>query len=105
MAMAPTAYNATLALRTDVTPRLAIFQVTPDERDFTFTAGQYTTLGLMPDAPRVSEAGPEDDNGDGPGEETGGTSGKLIRRAYSISSGSRIREYVEFYISMVSGGA
>ena len=75
-------YNATVMARIDIQPRLTIFQVKPDDPDFTFTAGQYTTLGLLDEE-----------------------SGKLVKRAYSITSGSVTREYVEFYINLVSDGA
>lgn len=89
-------YNATLLDRIDVTPRLIIIQVKPDDPSFTFVAGQYTTLGLTPGAPRIAEADAE--------SPLPAASGRMIRRAYSISSGSRNREYVEFYIALVSGG-
>ncbi len=92
---APPAYNATLRKRIDVTPRLTIFQVTPD-REFGFVAGQYTVLGLRRSESRIPEADAEEIEENAPD--------KLIRRAYSISSGSRTREYVEFYISLVSSG-
>ncbi len=78
----PSQYNATVMARVDIQPRLTILQVKPDDLDFTFKAGQYTALGLRDEE-----------------------SGKIIKRAYSISSGSVIQEYVEFYISLVSDGA
>ena len=60
-----------------------------------FKAGQYTVLGLPPEAPRcplsVAETTPPEP-------------GRLIRRAYSIASSSLTREYLDFYINLVSSG-
>jgi ferredoxin--NADP+ reductase len=55
-------------------------------------------LGLLRDAPRIPEAQPEDN-----GAEPGGD--PMIRRAYSIASGSTQQAYLEFYVSIVSSGA
>jgi ferredoxin--NADP+ reductase len=53
-------------------------------------------LGLAGQAPKVPEA---------QGSETPAADAqKLIKRAYSISSGSRERDYLEFYISLVTSG-
>lgn len=90
-------YNATLVERINVTPHIAILRVRPDDGVPPFSAGQYTVLGLRQDAPRVPEAAPEEPS-DTPPE-------KLIKRAYSISSGSRMKEYLEFYVSLVGSGA
>ncbi len=75
-------YNATVMTRVDIQPRLTIPQVKPDDLDFFFLPGQYTAFGLLDEE-----------------------SGKIIKRAYSISSGSVTWEYVEFYIALVSDGA
>ena len=91
------AYNATLDHRIDITPRLAIFQVRPDQFDFAFTPGQFTVLGLKRSAWRVPEADPE--------EVPPETANRMVRRAYSISSGSHHPDYLEFYISLVSSGS
>lgn len=88
-------YNAALVERIDINPRLVILRVRPDN-DFSFTAGQYATLALMPDAPRLADADVLDRPADAPD--------KLIKRAYSISSGSRVRDFVEFYVALVSSG-
>lgn len=90
-------YNATVMARIDITPRLTILQVRPDDLDFSFIAGQYTVLGLLRSAQRIPESRPE--------ETPGGDKDKLIKRAYSISSGSITRKYLEFYIALVSDGA
>ena len=89
-------YNATLIERVDITPRLAIMRVRPDSLDFAFTPGQYGTLALMRGAPRLADADPEDVAADAPD--------KLIKRAYSISSGSRTRDFIEFFVALVGSG-
>ncbi len=95
-AAAKQAYNATVIQRIDVTPRLIILQVRPDRSEISFKAGQFIVLGLKRSAPRVPEADPEEV----PPEKME----RLVRRSYSISSSSRERDYLEFYISMVSSG-
>ena len=89
-------YNATLIERIDITSRLAIMRVRPDSPEFDFTPGQYGTLALMRSAPRLADAEPEDVAADAPD--------KLVKRAYSISSGSRTREFVEFFVALVGSG-
>ena len=89
-------YNATLVERIDITSRLAILRVRPDGWEFEFTPGQYGTLALMRSAPRLADADPEEIAADAPD--------KLVKRAYSISSGSRNREFVEFYVALVGSG-
>lgn len=93
----PNSYNATLLQRLDINPRLAILRVRPDLEVFPFQAGQFTVLGLRRDAPRVAGTDVEDPI---PLEKAA----RLIRRAYSISSGSRYREYLEFYIALIGSG-
>jgi len=88
-------YNATLIERFEITPHLAIFRVKPDEEDYEFLAGQYTVLGLKHSEQRLGEADPDDDPDADPS--------KMIRRPYSICSGTQQQE-LEFYISMLSGG-
>jgi ferredoxin--NADP+ reductase len=61
-----------------------------------FDPGQFAVLGLPGSAPRCAWSDPEPVPPD---------PDKLIRRAYSISSSSRTREYMEFYVSLVSTGA
>ncbi|MCW8908468.1 MAG: ferredoxin--NADP reductase [Sedimenticola sp.] len=91
-------YNATVISCIEVTGEIRIIRVRLDQPGFRFKAGQYTMLGLLRDAPRVPEAQPEDND-----VEPGGD--PMIRRAYSIASGSIQDEYLEFYISVVSSGA
>ena len=89
-------YNAVVLKRIEVTPQLIILQVRPDDGVKDFKPGQFSVLGLFREAPRVAEADPEEVP-----EEKRKT---LVRRAYSISSGSQRKEYLEFYISLVYSG-
>lgn len=88
-------YNATLIERFDITPRLSIFRVRPDDENYPFTAGQYTVLGLKRRERRLGEADLEASEGKDPEQ--------MIRRPYSICSGTQQKE-LEFYISLLSGG-
>ncbi len=89
--------NATVTWRADLAPGLMIIRVVPDGPLFDFTPGQYCVLGLPPDAPRV--AGATDDP---PVPEH--QRSRMIRRSYSIASGSRQREHLEFYVTLVHSG-
>ena len=73
-------YNAQLAAKIDFGPELSLFRIVPNGWDLPhFKAGQFTTLGL-----NISD--------------------KLVRRAYSIASPPKIRDYIEFYIVLVKEG-
>ncbi|MBF0135767.1 MAG: ferredoxin--NADP reductase [Magnetococcus sp. DMHC-1] len=93
--MTATPDNATLIQRLDISPRLIILRIRPDF-PISFVPGQFTVLGLRQAAPRVADADPETV----PPEKAD----RLIRRAYSISSGSHETDYLEFYIALVTGG-
>ncbi|ROR32683.1 ferredoxin--NADP reductase [Inmirania thermothiophila] len=95
MARLQPGYNATLLARRDITPRLAIFEVAPDDPQIRFVPGQYTVLGLRRDAPRIPEAVPEAPDGD---------PAQLIRRPYSICSAAHEPERLEFYVSLLASG-
>ncbi len=89
--------NAVVATKEELSPRLMILRVVADGWQLPdFEAGQYVALGLPGSAPRcqwsVAEPVPADPR-------------KLIRRAYSIASSSLTREYMDFYISLVTSGA
>ncbi|MCP5517973.1 MAG: ferredoxin--NADP reductase [Verrucomicrobiales bacterium] len=88
------AYNATVIGREEINPQLLVLRVRPDRDLFAFTPGQFAVLGMLGSEPRVPEAWveavPEPD--------------KLIRRAYSIASSSVERQYLEFYLTLVSSG-
>jgi ferredoxin--NADP+ reductase len=89
--------NATLTRRWDIAPGLSIFRVETDEEQFEFEAGQYCALGLPPSYARVPEADEDEITGEQRPD-------RLIKRAYSIASSSRQREYLEFYITLVGSG-
>ncbi len=77
-------YNATLAERVDLTDKLTLFRVTPDEPPESypwFVPGQYCVLGMNNEA--------EPDKGS-------------VRRSMSIASAPEDRGPVEFYIRYVS---
>lgn len=81
--------NAKIIYSQDLNEELKIFRVTPDEGTVPeFEAGQYAELAL-----------PELD--DRPEEERR----KLLRRAYSIASAPSQRDYLEFFVVQVKGGA
>lgn len=91
------AYNATVVGREDIHPELRILRVRPDDGLAPqFKPGQYTVLGLLGSEPRVDEADAED-----PVPEPD----RLVRRAYSIASSNLERNYVEFFLTLVSSGA
>jgi len=91
-------YNARVIAREEISPGNIVLRVRPDVPLFEFEAGQFAVLGLEPDAPRVQHAGADPDG------EPHGTSGKLVRRAYSIASSSKEKDYVEFYVTLVPSG-
>jgi len=96
-AMEERALNAVVTQRTDIAPGLMIIRVIPDGWELPeFKAGQFTLLGLPCGAPRCEgsddEPPPEDPD-------------KMIVRAYSISSASIQREFLEFYLILVRSGA
>ncbi len=93
--MARVVLNATLTGRTELNPDLLILRVVPDGELFDFEAGQYTVLGLPGLSPRTAFSDPETEPA---------APDRLLRRAYSISSSSREKEFLEFYVSLVRSG-
>lgn len=92
------ALNAVVALRTEISPWLIILRVVPDGWQLpAFEPGQFAVLGLPGSAPRCAMSEPEDPPPADPR--------KLIRRAYSVASSSLTREYMEFYVALVTSGA
>ena len=89
--------NATLTRRYDIARGLAVFRVEIDAELPAFEPGQYCVLGLPPSSARVSEATDEEPRNEKQMK-------RLIKRAYSIASSSKQREYFEFYITMVRSG-
>ena len=89
--------NAVVALKDELSPRLMIMRVVADGWQLPdFKAGQFVVLGLPGSSPRCQLSYPECTPVD---------PDKLIRRAYSIASSSLTREYMDFYISLVTSGA
>ncbi len=87
--------NATMTRRETLSPDLVVLRVEPRGKLFEFKPGQYAVLGLPGSAPRVPMSASEDEP---PPPE------KLVRRAYSIASSSRVGEYLEFYVKLVRTG-
>lgn len=88
-------YNATVVGREEINPLLLILRVKPDAAVFDYKPGQFGVLGMLGGAPRVAGSTPEP----APVEPD-----KIIRRAYSISSSSLERRYVEFFITLITNG-
>jgi ferredoxin--NADP+ reductase len=95
--MAEPQLNAIVTAKVNLSPRLMILRVATDGWPIPdFEPGQFVAVGLPGSAPRyrLSEE-----------EIKPSAPGKLIRRAYSVASSSRTREYFEFFINLVSNGA
>jgi len=89
--------NAVVTSKDEISSRLMIMRVVTDGWQMPdFEPGQFAVLGLPGSAPRYHLSEPED---------TPSQPDKLLRRAYSIASSSLTREYMEFYISLVTSGA
>lgn len=89
--------NAVVALRNEVSPWLMILQVVPDGWELPdYVPGHFTALGLPGSATRCALAEPEKSHVDPE---------KLIKRVYCIASSPANREFLEFYIALVPGGA
>ena len=89
--------NAVVTFLNDVSPGRRILQVAPYGWDFPeHRPGQFVSLGLPGSATRCAAAEPE------PLE---AAPNKLIKRTYSIASSPLHREYLEFYVTLVPGGA
>lgn len=91
------ATNAVVMHKQELSPRYMILRIAADGWPLPdFIPGQFAVLGLPGSAPRSPLSSPEPKSA-GPDE--------MIRRAYSIASSSRINEFMDFYISLVSTGA
>ncbi len=89
--------NAIVTQIVQVSPSMKIIRISPDGWELPdFKAGQFVALSLPPSVPRCAEATAEfkDVNPE-----------KLVKRAYSIASSSKTKEYIEFYITLVRSGA
>ncbi len=88
--------NAIVTHRIEVASGLIILRVTPDGWQLPdWTSGQFAILGLPLSAERIRFSDPE---------EAVLKPEKLIRRAYSIASSAREKDYLEFYITLVHSG-
>jgi ferredoxin--NADP+ reductase len=95
--MAEISLNAVVTSKVELSSRVMTLRVAANGWQMPdFTPGQFAVLGLPGSAPRSQWSTPE---------VTPSDPDKLIRRSYSITSSSRTREYMEFYISMLSNGA
>ena len=89
--------NAIVTLRNEVSPWLMILQVVPDGWEIPeYVPGHFTALGLPGSASRCILAEPEISPPD---------PDKLIKRVYCIASSPANREFLEFYVALVPGGA
>ena len=89
--------NAVVTLRDEISPWLIILRVVADGWALPdFRPGQFAVIGLPGSAPRGTLALPEEHPSD---------PDKLIRRAYSIASSSLTRQYMDFYVALVTSGA
>jgi ferredoxin--NADP+ reductase len=89
-------FNAVVVQRIEVSPGLVILRIVPEGWELPdFEPGQFAVLGLPGSAPRTAVSDPEDEPGD---------PDKLLKRAYSIASSSKAKEYMEFYVSLVPSG-
>ena len=80
-----------------VSPIMKILRITPNGWELPeFESGQFVALSLPGSAPRCAEASEEIKPSD---------PDKMIKRAYSVASSSKEKEYVEFYITLVHSGA
>lgn len=89
--------NAVVTLRDEISPWLMILRVVADGWELPeFLPGQFAVIGLPGSAARCALSEPENPSPD---------PNKLIRRAYSIASSSLTRQYMEFYVALVTSGA
>ena len=95
--MAVAELNAKIAQKVEVAPGLNIMRILPDGWELpVFKPGQYTVIGLPGSASRFVYSDPEPKPVD---------PDRLIKRAYSIASSSKEKEYVELYVRLVNSGA
>ena len=89
--------NAVITKKIEVAPGLCILHISPDGWELPdFKPGQFVALGLPGSSERYQFSYAEVDAPD---------PNKIIRRAYSIASGSKDKEYFEIYVSLVKSGA
>jgi ferredoxin--NADP+ reductase len=95
--MAERTVNSVVSNIIQASPTMRILRVQPRSIELPdFTAGQFISLGLPASAGRCPDSTPEDQQH---------KPEKMIRRLYSIASSSVLKEYIEFYITLVRSGA
>jgi ferredoxin--NADP+ reductase len=88
--------NTTVLRKTEVTDTLCLMRLRADSGALVFKPGQFTMVGLPPEAPRCKTSETE--------EVKRKPSDVLIRRAYSMSSDPEDRDSFEIYVSLVKKG-
>lgn len=91
-------YNAKVIQRIEISPGIIILRIAPEGELFTFTPGQYTTLGLKRSSKRLSSCDPE------PEDSKERDPDEMIRRAYSIASSSKENDHLDIYLALVTNG-
>ena len=95
--MAVAEMNSIVAQKVEVAPGLSIIRIIPEGWELPiFKPGQYTVVALRGSAPRFIYSDPEPNMVD---------PRRLIKRAYSIASSSKEKEYIEIYVRLVNSGA
>lgn len=88
--------NARVTQIMQVSPIMKIIRVVPEDWELpNFESGQFVALYLPGSASRCAEATEEHETPD---------PDKMIKRAYSVASSSKEKEYLEFYITLVHSG-
>jgi ferredoxin--NADP+ reductase len=89
--------NAVVLKRVEVAPGLIVLRVRPTGWELPdFEPGQYAVLALPGSARRAELSDPE---------EEAPPPDKLIKRAYSIASSSKEKDFVELYITLIRSGS
>ncbi|MBN1253391.1 MAG: ferredoxin--NADP reductase [Bacteroidales bacterium] len=89
--------NCFISQVVQVSPSMKIFRVVPDGWELPdFEAGQFVALYLPGSATRSVDSTDEFKESE---------PDKLIKRAYSIASSSKNKEFIEFYITLVRSGS
>jgi len=89
--------NAKIVGREDLNPELFIIRVAHEEGDVPeFEPGQFSMLGMPADPSTEKE---------GETVRRNPKRRKMTKRAYSIASSPKVREYMEFYIVVIEDGA
>lgn len=89
--------NSTVTQIIQISATMRIIRVAPKDWELPdFKPGQFVSLALPGSAPRCPQATEEFKEQDPE---------KLVRRAYSVASSSKEKQFVEFYITLVRAGS